>query len=376
MHVLVTGGTLAPAVISELLAAGHTVTDRAGAEDLSSADGVIHLGGPHAAETDLNAIRAIGTALINTGRPFIGTGTTAAPALAGFTGVLTEEIALPGEAENALLAYASSGVRAAVVRLPPAVHESGRYGAVSGLIAVARATGVSGCPGDGGNRWPAVDARDAARLYRLALESAPPGARLHAVAEEGIAMRDIAEAIAGRLHVPVAGVDARHFGTLAGLAGLDNPVSGRATRDALGWAPSRPGLIAALGRSTVLNVGLDPSVVGDPGAPSEAFPAVDAAQVRAGIERAAAELAGMGLDFDSCLLDRGEGAEAALRDTLNGGVFDVIVIGAGVRLEPSLTPLFEKLIGIVRTHAPESRLAFNTGPDSLVDAVRRALPIR
>ncbi|WP_432838219.1 SDR family oxidoreductase [Dactylosporangium sp. CA-092794] len=418
MRVLVTGasGAIASAVVPELLAAGHTVIglarsdrsaqvvealgaqvhrgDLADLDGLSAAarnaDGVIHLAFDHtlqaagdlagAVEADLRAIKAIGAALEGTGKPFIGTNATGALAHAGFTGVLTENDTLPGgpriDAENVLIALASRSVRTAVIRLPPAVHHNGRYGFVSSLIDIARANGASGYVGNGRNRWPAVNTLDAARLYRLALESAPPGSRLHAVAEEGVALRDIAQAISGRVNVPSTEAAPEQFGFLAELIGLDNPVSSRATRDALGWVPSHSGLIAGLRQPTVLNVGLDPRVVGDPAAPSQAFPKVDAAMVRAGLDRAKTELAGMGLGFETCLLDRNEGTEKLFRDTVSRKHYDVILIGAGVRLDPSMTPLFEKLIGIARTHAPESALCFNTSPNSIVEAVQRVLPNR
>ncbi|MFT3889011.1 MAG: hypothetical protein QM713_12735 [Arachnia sp.] len=125
----------------------------------------------------------------------------------------------------------------------------------------------------------------------------------------------------------------------------------------------------------VLNVGLDPRVVGDPDAPSAAFPTVDAAQVQAGLDAAAAELAELGLDFETCLLDRSVDAEEQFRAALIGRRYDIIVFGGGVRLEPSMTPLFEKLINLARIHAPESVLCFNTGPDTTVEAVRRWWPL-
>ncbi|MBP2471615.1 hypothetical protein JOF53_000487 [Crossiella equi] len=127
---------------------------------------------------------------------------------------------------------------------------------------------------------------------------------------------------------------------------------------------------------TVLNVGLDPTHVGDPANPSEAFPAVDAEQVRAGLRQAEAELAGLGLGFETCLLDRGPSAAEKFRAAVTGKSYAVIVIGGGVRLEPSMTPLFEQIIDIARTHAPESVLCFNTGPDTTVAAVRRCWPRR
>jgi len=154
------------------------------------------------------------------------------------------------DAENTVIALAEQGVRSSVVRLPPTVHSLGQYGFVSGLIAIARATGVAGYLDDGDNRWPFADTRDVGRLYRLALESAPAGSRLHAVAEEGIALRHIATVIGRRLSIPaesIAAADAdRHFGVLSGFVALDNPTSSQITRDILGWTPTRPGLISDL----------------------------------------------------------------------------------------------------------------------------------
>ena len=292
MRVFVTGasGHIASAVIPELLAAGHTVvglarSDRGAAavqslgadvrrgdlddlEGLSAAvreaDGVIHLAFKHeeqrsgdlagAAAADLRAIETMGVALEGSDRAFVGTCATGALALAGFRGQLTEHDVMPGgpriDAENTVIAFAEQGVRSSVVRLPPTVHRLGSYGFVSGLIAIARATGVAGYQGDGNNRWPSADTHDVGRLYRLALESAPAGARLHAVAEEGIALRDIATVIGRRLGVPAAPVadenTGQHFGYLSGFIDLDNPTSSKITRDTLGWIPTRPGLIADL----------------------------------------------------------------------------------------------------------------------------------
>jgi nucleoside-diphosphate-sugar epimerase len=303
MRVFVTGasGHIASAVIPELLSAGHSVTglarsDRSAAvvqslgaepwrgdlDDLDGlgaavrdADGVIHLAFEHdeqysgnlagAIAADLRAIEAMGASLIGTGKPFIGTNATGAMALAGFRGLLTEHDTLPGggrmDAENTAIALAGQGVRSSVVRLPPAVHSLGRYSFVSGLIEIARAKGISGYRGEGSNRWPATDTRDVARVYRLALESAPTGSRLHAVAEEGIAVREIAAAIGRRLHVPVAPVAAedaeRHFSYLSAFVGLDNPTSSQVTRDTLGWTPTRPGLISDLEQDRDLAVKAD-----------------------------------------------------------------------------------------------------------------------
>lgn len=300
MRILVTGasGYVAAFVIPELLSAGHTVLGLArssqsaatvrlrGAEvrrgDLDDLDGlreaagdcdaVIHLAFKHdeqhagdlagAAAADLRAIGAMSEALLGSGKPLIGTTATGALALAGWQGQLTEQAALPGgpriEAENAVVALAEQGVRSCVVRLPPSVHGQGRFGFGSGLIDVARATGTSGYAGDGSNRWPSADARDVARVYRLALESAPAGARLHAVAEEGVTLLDIATVIGRELSLPVTAVPAdqveAHFGYLAPFVSLDNPTSSQATRDLLGWAPDRPGLLVDLAAQVTANV--------------------------------------------------------------------------------------------------------------------------
>lgn len=292
MRVFVTGasGHIASAVIPELLAAGHTVTglarsDRAAAtvralgadvrrgdlDDLyglsaavREADGVIHLAFKHeeqqsgdlagAAAADLRAIQAMGAALMGLDKPLVGTCATGALALAGFQGQLTEHDVRPGgpriDAENTVIALAEQGVRSSIVRLPPTVHSIGNYGFASGLIAIARATGISGYLGDGTNRWPSAHTRDVGRLYRLALESAPAGARLHAVAEEGIALRDVAAVIGRRLGVPVTPVAAEdaegHFGHLTMFVGLDNPTSSQITQTTLSWTPTRPGLLLDL----------------------------------------------------------------------------------------------------------------------------------
>jgi len=228
------------------------------------ADGVIHLAFKHeeqhsgdlagAAAADLRAIETMGAALEGSDKAFVGTSATGALALAGFHGQLTEHDVRPGgpriDAENTVIALAEQGVRSSIVRLPPTVHSLGRYGFVSGLIEIARAAGVAGYLGEGNNRWPSVDTRDVGPLYRLAIESAPAGSRLHAVAEEGIALRDIATVIGRRLGVPIAPIAAKdaeqHFGYLSMFVGLDNPTSSQITRDTLGWTPTRPGLISDL----------------------------------------------------------------------------------------------------------------------------------
>ena len=155
------------------------------------------------------------------------------------------------DAENAVVAMAERGVRSSIVRLPPLVHSTlDHHGFGPTLIGIAREQGFAGYVGDGSNRWPAVHTLDAARAYRLALESAPAGSRLHVVAEEGVAFREIAAAIARQLGVgsrPVGAEDvAGYFSFLAPFVSLDNPTSNELTRELLGWEPTHPGLIEDL----------------------------------------------------------------------------------------------------------------------------------
>ncbi|WP_210496086.1 SDR family oxidoreductase [Patulibacter sp. SYSU D01012] len=294
MRVFVTGasGHIGSAVVPELLGAGHQVvglarSDRsaaalraAGAEvvrgdldDLdglaaaaAAADGVVHLAfkheelyaGDYAAATaaDLRALEALGGALAGTGKPFVNTVGTLSLGMAGITGRPgTEADVLDAgpriEAENATIALADRGVRSAVVRLAPLVHSTlDREGFGPAMIRMAREHGAAAYVGDGANRWPAVHTLDAARLYRLALESAPAGSRLHGVADEGVPFRDIAAAIGAGLGLPAVSVApddaAGHFGFLAGFAVVDNPVSSAATRELLGWEPTGPTLLADL----------------------------------------------------------------------------------------------------------------------------------
>lgn len=287
MRVFVTGATgfIGEAIVRELREAGHEVTGLArsdaaaetlarwGAEahrgelaDLESlaagaraSDGVIHAAFIHDfadyagnGETDRRAVEAMGAALAGSGRPLVVTsGTTVV--LPGRP--VTEEDAgdrnSPGAprvaSEEAVLAMAQRGVRGSVVRLPPSVHGAGDHAFVPALIEVARRTGVSAHVGDGANRWPAVHRLDAARLFRLALEKAAPGTRLHGVADEGVALRDIARTIGEGLGVPVRSIRAdeaeAHFGWLGGFASLDVPASSAITRRALGWEPRGPDLL-------------------------------------------------------------------------------------------------------------------------------------
>lgn len=291
MRVFVTGATgwIGSVVVRELLGAGHQVTGlarsdssakrvtAAGAEVFmgsledtdglrvaaAEADGVIHAGYVHdfsptgnpaaAAALDGRVIAALGDALAGTGKPLVvASGLPPAPA----GGISTEEVrspenpAHPRLSEPSALAAAERGVRASVVRLPPSVHGEGDYWFVPIFIGVARKTGVSAYIGDGANVWPAVHRVDAARLFRLALEQAPAGTLLNAVADEGVPFREIAETIGRHLRVPaksIAAEDARdQFGTLAGFAAIDVPASSAITRQRFGWQPVEPGLIADL----------------------------------------------------------------------------------------------------------------------------------
>ncbi|MGH3250654.1 MAG: SDR family oxidoreductase [Trebonia sp.] len=290
MRVFVTGATgwIGSVVVRELLSAGHQVVGlarsdssaarvkSAGAEVFmgslentdglraaaGEADGVIHTGYIHdfsptgdpaaAAALDGRVIAAFGEALAGTGKPLVvASGLPHAPA----GGISTEEVrsenpAHPRVSEPAALAVAERGVRASVVRLPPSVHGEGDYWFVPIFIGIARKTGVSAYIGDGANVWPAVHRVDAARLFRLALEQAPAGTLLNAVADEGVPFREIAEVIGRHLQVPAKSITAEEardqFGTLAGFAAIDVPASSAITRERFGWRPVESGLIADL----------------------------------------------------------------------------------------------------------------------------------
>ncbi|MEW2115990.1 SDR family oxidoreductase [Streptomyces sp. NPDC005474] len=287
MRVFVTGasGFVGSAVVRELLDAGHEVvgmvrSDEAAAslketgaevhrgtlDDLdglragaAASEGVIHTAYVHdfkdmaeAARTDLRAVETMGEALVDSGRPLlICSGTALSPGT-----VATEDD--PGDpnrshmyrlaSEVAVMRLAERGVRASVVRLPPSVHGEGDGGFVPRLVDIARTKGVSAYQGDGANRWAAAHRFDVARLFRLALESAPAGTRLHAVAEEGIPVREIAEAIGRGLGVPVTSVPREetgdHFGWLGNFFALDIPASSALTRERFGWRPVGVGLLA------------------------------------------------------------------------------------------------------------------------------------
>jgi nucleoside-diphosphate-sugar epimerase len=210
-----------------------------------------------AAEADLHALHALADGLDGSGKPLIGTSGTAMLVMGGVTGRPgTEEDVFPDggyriDAENFVAGLAARGVRSSIVRLAPTVHSSlDHHGFIPIIIAAARRNGYAAYVGDGANRWPAVHTLDAAVLYRLALEKAPAGSRLHGAAEEGIPLRDIAAAVGRAFDLPVCSISPGeadgYFGFLSGFAQLDNPTSATITREVLGWNPVRPGLLADL----------------------------------------------------------------------------------------------------------------------------------
>jgi len=289
MRIFVTGATgfIGSAIVAELINAGHQVLglarSEAGArsliaagaevyrgdlEDLESlrrgaamSDGVIHTAFNHDfsrfvanCEADRQAIEAIGSALAGSGRPLVitsGTGMgTVAPGQPATEDNFNPNHPNPRKAsELAGVSVASRGVNVSVVRLPQ-VHNRVKQGLISPLIQLAREKGVSAFIGEGLNRWPAVHVNDTAPLYRLALEKQEAGSRYHAVAEEGIPLRHIAEVIGKGLKVPVVSLSQEeapaHFGWLSDFVGFDLPASSAKTQELLGWRPTGPGLIADL----------------------------------------------------------------------------------------------------------------------------------
>ncbi|MBB5446267.1 MULTISPECIES: SDR family oxidoreductase [unclassified Paraburkholderia] len=304
MHIFVTGGTghSGPYIISELIAAGHEVTclvrsDTAAAavsalgakvrrgslEDLdglkeaaADSDGVIHVahrqdllpsGGLAAvAAAEVQIMLAYGEALAGTGKPLVVSGSIGSPGWEGLGRPATEEDPpLPGGdaykgtlrvrniVETTAIGLAEKGVRSSIVRIPPIMHSTtDKAGFLPLLIGIAKEKGVIGYPGDGTNLWPAVHARDLASLFRLALEKGPAGKNWHAIADEGIPFRKIAEAIGSRLNLPAVPIPADvlmlpgYFGFLANLVTLDLPASNAITRQTLGWEPTQPSLLADL----------------------------------------------------------------------------------------------------------------------------------
>ncbi|WIX92113.1 SDR family oxidoreductase [Amycolatopsis sp. DG1A-15b] len=304
MRVFVTGGTghAGSHLVPELIAAGHEVTGlarsdasaaelaalgakvrRGSLEDLdglreaaADSDGVIHVahrqdllpaGGMDAvAAAELPIVHAYGDALAGTGKPLVAAGSIGSPGNGrNLDRPATEEDpALPAGdehrgtlrarnvVETAVAGLAERGVRSSVVRLPTIMHSTTDAGFLTTLIAVAKEKGFAGYPGDGANRWNTVHARDAAAVFRLALEKGPAGRAWHAVEGEGIPFREIAEAIGRRLGVPAVSIPADelvlpgYFGFLTAVVTLDLPVSSLITRRTLGWKPVQPGLFADL----------------------------------------------------------------------------------------------------------------------------------
>jgi nucleoside-diphosphate-sugar epimerase len=288
MRVFITGGTglVGSAVVAELIGHGHTVLalarsgssatalQAAGAQaipgdlaDLAAlragaakADAVIHLAFANdfsspaalaaAVAEEGAALGVLGEELTGSDRPLVTvSGTPWVPGRAS-----TETDPLPaagpvagrGRSVTAVLDLASRGVRSAAVRLPRTVHNQGRGGFAGLLTETARRTGVSGYPGDGAQRWPAVHALDTAVLFRLVLERAPAGTAWHAVGDEGDAVRDIAAVIGRRLGLPVQSVPPEAFGPLGPIFATDQPSSSARTRQALGWRPTHPSLLEDL----------------------------------------------------------------------------------------------------------------------------------
>jgi nucleoside-diphosphate-sugar epimerase len=207
-----------------------------------------------AIQTDRRAIETLGTALEGSGRPLvIASGVPPVRGRAATEQDLGDVTSPAGGrmmTEQWAMALASRAVRSSAVRLSPTVHGEGDHGFVPRLITIARARGVSGYIGDGSNRWSAVHRLDAAHLFRLALEGAPAGTRLHGVAEEGMPVRALADVIGRHLDVPVVSIAAEdaaeHFGFLGALLGMDAPASSARTRELLHWQPTQPGLIEDL----------------------------------------------------------------------------------------------------------------------------------
>lgn len=300
MRVFVTGasGWIGSAVVPELLDAGHEVVGLARSDESAAAllaagaevqrgtlddldvlrgaaeasGGVIHLAFKHeiafsgdfagAAEADRRAVEIFGEALAGSDRPLL-----IASGLLGLTSERTAterdgheapaELAAAGPGPQArhataefALSLANRGVRSSIVRLAPTNHGEGDNGFMATLVAIAREKGLAGYLGDGANRWNAVHRLDSARLFRLALDAAPAGSTLHAVAEEGVPIREVAEVMGRHLRVPTASIPAEdafeHFGFLGAFIGRDAPASSALTRELLGWQPTHAGLIADL----------------------------------------------------------------------------------------------------------------------------------
>jgi nucleoside-diphosphate-sugar epimerase len=288
MRVFVTGATgwVGSAVIEELQAAGHTITglarsdaaaaalasagiavQRGSLEDLESlragaaaADAVIHTAFNHDfsrfvenSAAEQGAIEALGSAMAGSGRPLIvtsGLGLIAPGRVVSEDDVRDPAVPFPRDPETVANAAAGRGVRVSIVRLPPSVHGAGDHGFVPRIIALAREHGVSAYVGTGDNRWPGVHRRDAARLYRLALERGAEHAVYHAVGDDGATLREIAGAIGRQLNLPAVSLAgdavAAHFGGFAHFVQMDAPATSAQTRRTLGWQPAEPTLLEDL----------------------------------------------------------------------------------------------------------------------------------
>jgi nucleoside-diphosphate-sugar epimerase len=300
VQIFVTGGSgwIGSAVVLELIGAGHQVVGLARSEESAAAlaaagaevrrgslddletlrsaaagsDGVIHLAFQHdvafsggfqaAADADRRAVETFAEVLAGSDRPFV-----IASGILGLTpgrvgteqdghGPASAVAGLPSgprtrwETSELVLSLAERGVRSSVVRLAPTNHGDGDRGFMATVVGIAHEKSVSGYIGDGSNRWTAVHRLDSARLFRLAVERAPAGSTLHAVADEGVPIRDVAEVIGRHLNLPVVSIAPEnagvHFTWLAGFLALDSPASSALTRELLGWQPAQCGLIEDL----------------------------------------------------------------------------------------------------------------------------------
>ncbi len=290
MRVFVTGaaGFIGSGVVPELIRAGHTVTGlarsdanietltrmgasvmRGSLEDLDSlkrgaaeADGVIHLAFIHDfakfaenGQIDKRAIEAMGETLSGTNKPLVVTSVVCllTPGrLSPEDDIARVGEAIPRVSEHAAFAFATRGVRVSAVRLPQVHGADGKAGFVGYLHQIAQAKGVSAYIGDGSNRWAAAHRADVAPVYRLAMEKGEAGARYHAVGDEGVRLRDIAEMIGRQLNIPIVSIKPEqapeHFGWLALFASGDAPSSSALTQQRLGWKPTNIGLIADISR--------------------------------------------------------------------------------------------------------------------------------
>jgi nucleoside-diphosphate-sugar epimerase len=288
MRVFVTGATgfIGSRIVPELISSGHQVlglarsdagaqslaaggaqVQRGDLEDLESlrngaaaSDAVLHVAFRHdwtrfakSCEADKRAIEAIGAVLAGSSRPFIvtsGVGVAQGRAATENDPPIPPSATYPRASEATAVALLERGVNASVMRLPQ-VHDTAKQGLITYLIAIARAKEVSAYVGDGSNRWPAAHVTDVARLYRLALEKGTAGARYHAVAEDGVPLKDITTAIGHGLNVPVISISPEqaqeHFGFLGFFAGRDAQTSSAQTRAKLGWNPTGPDLLTDLG---------------------------------------------------------------------------------------------------------------------------------